>query len=297
MPIVRYTRCDRSDYLHSEQVVEFSESPFPEPTEAYFTNNIRITLPEGYLVCGHEKACPGYQLTMRAHGLYFHWCRSGKGTYNGIPFQKNDVFIVHRGSPKVMIADEEDPWEFFWCVWKGDIANIATAKFNNLDDNTVYVLENNPDLSALFQFFIYQPHRERRMQKVANSFVELLLSDCHMIPKDATNKFTASHSKIITEIQRYINQNFADITVEKLAQHFHYNRKYITRIFHEYTGVTLCDYIREAKLRCAETYLISSNMSVEEIAFRSSYSNYSTFIKAFKKKNGVTPSEFIKLFR
>ena len=297
MSIIRYIYCDRVDYKQNPlSMIQFSQSPFPLPNCQYFTSNIRITLPGGYFVCGHERAYPGYKIDTQSNDLYFHWCISGKGTYNGIPFSKNDVFIVHQGNRKTMVADPEDPWEICWCVWKGEIADIASSKFNHYEDTCIYSLENNPDLFPLFSYLIYQPHRERRILKIVNGFVDLMLSDCHMMKKNTNEKSSASSHRVILEIQNYINDHFRDTNVEQIARHFHYNRKYITRIFHEYTGMTLCDYIRDTKLRCAESYLITSSLPVEEIAFLSGYSNYSTFIKAFKKKNGITPTEFMKLF-
>jgi len=295
MPIIRYSHCDRSDYIAADdQEIEFSDNPFVDMGAKYFTDYTRIVLPDGFFVCGHEKACPGYRINMPTSGSYFHWCADGKGTYNGMPFKKNDVFVVYKGTQKNMIADSDDPWEIYWCVWKGGMAEAAAARLSNYNDRTIYSLENGIDLSSLFNFLIYQPHREQRIAKVVNGFVDILLSDCRIVQKNTRGHVKDTRAKTIADIQSYINSNFIDTSVEKIADAFHYNRKYITRIFHEYTGVTMCDYITEVKLQRAEVLLTTTQLSIEEIAFHSGYSSYSSFIKAFKRKNGITPSEFIK---
>lgn len=297
MSIIRYTHLEYENGIPaSKSKIKFSEAPFDKTLEGQYTDNIRITLSNGFFVCGHEHAYPNYSLNQRSNGTYLHWCANGKGTYNGMPFKKNDVFVVHRDTQKIMVADKDEPWEIYWCVWKGEISNTAAAKLNNYKDNTIYRLENDIDLSELFNFLIYQPHRERRIPKIVNGFADILLSDCHIIQKSPHSPVKDARAKIIMDIQSYINSNYLDTSVEKIAEHFHYNRKYITRIFHEYTGMTLCDFIREAKLHQAELYLLSTSVSVEEVAFKSGYSNYSSFIKAFKKKNGITPTEFKELY-
>lgn len=84
--------------------------------------------------------------------------------------------------------------------------------------------------------------------------------------------------------------------MEEIAQLFHYNRRYLSSVFHEKTGGTIQDAIQDARLRCAEAYLLEAKMSVEESALQSGYSNYSAFIKAFKKKYSMTPTEFIRFY-
>ena len=295
MSIIRYTRAEHANGMVTTQK-EFSETPFPESVSDCFTDSIHITLPDGFFMCSHERAVPGYRVNSKTNGTYFHWCVNGKGTYNGIPFKKNDVFVVYRGTQKTMISDVNEPWEIYLCVWKGSIADTAAAKLSNYGDNTVYSLENSPDLSSLFDYLVYQPHRERRISKVINAFTDVLISDCHIVQKKPHSHIKDARAKTIVEIQNYINANYLDTSVEKIAARFHYNRKYITRIFHEYTGMTMCEYIREAKLRAAERYLLTTSLSIEEVAFHAGYSNYSSFIKAFKKKNGITPTEFSSLY-
>lgn len=297
MSIIRYTHIEYGNGIPaSKSKIKFSETPFVRLTNGQYTDNIRITLSNGFFVCGHEHAYPNYSINQRSNGTYFHWCANGKGTYNGMPFKKNDVFVVHRDTQKTMVADENEPWELYWCVWKGEISDTAAAKLNNYEDNMIYRLENDINLTEFFNFLIYQPHRERRIQKTVNGFSDILFSDCHIIQKSPHGPIKDGRAKTVIEIQKYINANYLDISVEKVADHFHYNRKYITRVFHEYTGMTMCDCIREAKLHAAELYLLTAGGSVEEVAFKAGYSNYSSFIKAFKKKNGITPTEFKELY-
>ncbi len=57
-------------------------------------------------------------------------------------------------------------------------------------------------------------------------------------------------------------------------------------------GVTYKDIKNELRREVAEYYLRERTLSIEEIAFRSGFSEASAFIHAFKRWNGVTPHAY-----
>lgn len=299
MPLVRYVRfqfnADGSN-RPSKQTIQTSDYAFSELQNEKFTDNIRVTLSNGYFVCGHEKASPGYTLNTNAPGLYFHYVADGKGTYNGLPFEKQDIFVIRPHARKKMIADHDQPWEIFWCVWKGEVAKVMASKLAAYEDNRFYRLDANIQLQGLFRYLIYNNHREKKIEKLVNSFAEMLLADCRLVEREDQGRQSASHAEVIREMQSYIDRHFQTVTVEGVAQMFHYNRRYLSSLFRRQVGSTIQDWIQEAKLRHAEACLLGDRMSMEEVAISSGYSNYSAFIKAFKKKYGMTPSEFVRFY-
>lgn len=299
MPLVRYVRNQFDGWEHghaSAQTIQTSASAFPELQDQPFTDNIRVTLSNGYFVCGHEKASPGYTLNTNAPGLYFHYVASGKGTYNDLPFQKQDVFVIRPHARKKMVADTQEPWELFWCVWKGEVAKVMANKLTAYEDNRFYRLDETIRLGELFRYLIYQNHREQKIEKLVGSFAEMLLADCRLVDREGVRQKQTPHTGIIRDMQSYICENFQTVTVEQLAQRYHYNRRYLSSVFREETGSTIQDFIQDTKLRHTEVCLLGEKLSIEEIALRSGYANYSAFIKAFKKKYCMTPSEFVRFY-
>jgi len=51
-------------------------------------------------------------------------------------------------------------------------------------------------------------------------------------------------------------------------------------------------YLRELRMQRAQHLLASTFLSVKEIAFVSGINDVSTFVRTFKRRYGVTPSEF-----
>ena len=87
------------------------------------------------------------------------------------------------------------------------------------------------------------------------------------------------------------------ITVSELAQTLHLNRKYLSRIFSDATGITPQQYLIDTKLNCSEFYLIETDYSMEQIAAFCGYASYSSFIQAFQKKFGMSPRKYKEIYR
>ncbi len=97
------------------------------------------------------------------------------------------------------------------------------------------------------------------------------------------------------EIMRYINDNIGDNTLLKsavIAERFGISERYMSDYFKRHSGTTLSEYINKVKIRLSETYLLHSNMSLKEIAYRLNFADSSHLSKCFKRHYGVTIKEF-----
>ncbi len=88
----------------------------------------------------------------------------------------------------------------------------------------------------------------------------------------------------------YISDHWNDITLQKLANEFHYSPAYISRILLRSTGMNFSDYVRHFRLERAEYLLTHTQLSIDQIAELMGYSQRSSFEKEFKKFSGRTPS-------
>ncbi|MBQ7346408.1 MAG: helix-turn-helix domain-containing protein [Clostridia bacterium] len=295
MPTIRYifAEFDRDGKLLQKGTCY---EPPTEIHDRFFSLTSRFAFPNSYFICGHEKAPPKFFINTGPSGLKFHYAVRGKGTYNDHPFGDRSIFITRPNYGKILVADRDEPWEMFWCVWQGELAKSILNKLTRYEDNKVYCSDENIQLQELFRYIIYNPHHEKKLEKTILAFSEMLLAECRTVNSNNTKLQETQHVQTIKEIQAFINQNFRSTSVEEIAQVFHYNRRYLSSVFHQQTGGTIQDCIQDAKLRCAENYLLEKQVSMEEIALGSGYSNYSAFIKAFKKKYNMTPSDFVQFY-
>ncbi len=92
----------------------------------------------------------------------------------------------------------------------------------------------------------------------------------------------------------YINDQYKTITLEKLAEHFNYSVEHCSRLIRQVTGQTFTSFLRNIRLRRAETLLLTTSSSIDEISYLVGYENSSTLISLFKKKFGMTPGQYRK---
>ena len=101
----------------------------------------------------------------------------------------------------------------------------------------------------------------------------------------------------ITAITRYLREHLAeDVSLNVLAEQFHLNPQYISQLFKSEIGVGFLAYLTNIRMEKAKKLLLSSSLSVADVAERSGYADYRVFTKAFKKAEGVTPSQYRRDF-
>lgn len=97
---------------------------------------------------------------------------------------------------------------------------------------------------------------------------------------------------LFEEIDTYIKQHYATITIQELTEVFHFQKDYFNRLIKSKTGLTYSAYVQDIRLAKAEHLLLNTEMSIEEIAENIGYQNRGFFYRIFEKRNGVTPAEY-----
>jgi len=70
------------------------------------------------------------------------------------------------------------------------------------------------------------------------------------------------------------------------------SRAQIYRKFKLFTDTTLHDYMRSYRLKKAKELLLTTELNVSEVAYRTGFKNNSHFSRIFSAEFGNTPSEF-----
>ncbi len=91
----------------------------------------------------------------------------------------------------------------------------------------------------------------------------------------------------------YIDRNIKDgISLDQAAEYANMSSYYFSRIFKKITGVNFITYVTDCKIEVAREMLVDTDMPVISIAYELSYSEANYFSKAFKRKVGMTPTEY-----
>lgn len=104
------------------------------------------------------------------------------------------------------------------------------------------------------------------------------------------------HKKFLQTVLNIINSNITneDLSIQFIADKLGMGSRSLYRKMEEIGENSLASLIKECRLHTATDLLIKSKMTIDEIIYKSGFSNKVTFFKAFNKKYGCTPKEFRK---
>lgn len=101
----------------------------------------------------------------------------------------------------------------------------------------------------------------------------------------------------IQAIARYLQEHLAeDVSLSVLAEEFHMSAQYISQLFKSEIGVNFLAYLTNIRMERAKNLLLSTPLSIAEVSEQAGYGDYRVFTKAFKKSEGITPSQYRRDF-
>ena len=99
-------------------------------------------------------------------------------------------------------------------------------------------------------------------------------------------------------IFRFLDENFAqDISLQTLVDMSGYSYDYFRHIFREAVGISPKNYILEKRITYARKLLIEKKLPMSEIAQLCGFSSASQFNVIFKKRMGISPLQYKKLYK
>ena len=102
------------------------------------------------------------------------------------------------------------------------------------------------------------------------------------------------HSQVnrVERIKRYIQRNHSNVSLDSIANELCLSTKYVSRMFNEQNNSSFRDYKIKIKMDMAKSLLANSTFTVNEIAEKLGYLNPESFMRIFKRKTHLTPSQY-----
>ena len=82
--------------------------------------------------------------------------------------------------------------------------------------------------------------------------------------------------------------------IEEVCRIFGINKNKLQVIFRRYSGLSYHDFIKQARVERAQSYLAFTGLKLSEIAFRLGFSTEQHFYRFFKRETGEAPADFRK---
>lgn len=96
------------------------------------------------------------------------------------------------------------------------------------------------------------------------------------------------------EISGFIRNHLRNISIRMLSDEFHFQDDYFNRLLKSHTGLTYTEFVQSLRLEKAESLLLSTDLSIDEIAREIGYHNKGYFYKIFTERHRITPAQFRK---
>ncbi len=107
--------------------------------------------------------------------------------------------------------------------------------------------------------------------------------------------YVLKREKKIEEVKKYISNNISgDLSLFKVANQFHYNPNYFSRLFKEETGMNFVNYLNLKRIEIAKDMFVNSDTPAYKICETLGFKDYRYFATVFKKYTKTSPNQFAK---
>ena len=195
--------------------------------------------------------------------------------------RRNSFFYIRQFSTVSGYKTSDMPCEFYTVSFNATKIDIPDRTEIPLNGNNIFIEELAKRLYDA----------RSRIGQEENQCEILFLSLLHEV-----KRFLSAGSStfpLMEQTMNYINNNINNpITVDSICDHLGYNRDYISKQFLRCYGISIKKYIDRKKISAAKHLLISSKMSLEEIAAAIGFENAQQFYKFFNYHENISPTQF-----
>lgn len=226
---------------------------------------------------------------------------SGEGalSYEGKRYslRAGDVVFLDCGRP-YSHSTEAALWSLRWCHFYGASLPAVYAKYRERGGLPV-IRPANPDgyrtlLTEIYELADSSDYiRDMRINEKLNALLTLLMeSSWHRESQTGAPKRME-----VCRVKAYLDEHYREkLSLESVADHFFINKYYLARLFREQYGVTLGAYLQQVRITHAKRMLRFTDRTIEQIGLECGFAELHYFSRVFKKLEGVSPSQFRRLW-
>lgn len=310
--------CEMKDYVHEHRILIFDYPDIHHPeliTERDFYTDLSISHSSNVNVVRHLRYTPVF---WHSHSFFtvLYVLKGSCGHKVGnldLPLNEGDIFFL---PPYVKQTIEvfDDSIILNLHIRKDTFSDVFfnTLRYDNIlsDFFMSCLYSKKPVRGMLFhtaedleiQNLFLELYKEKNIDDlyswwllnnmVAQLFAKILRGYAKEV--QFINSAAGSTKNKTLQILSYIHDHYRSITLQELADHFHYSVPHCSKLIREETETGFTAFVRQIKMQHAADLLKSTRYTIAEITDMVGYENQETLIRVFKKTYGMTPSEYRK---
>ncbi len=145
-------------------------------------------------------------------------------------------------------------------------------------------------------FFNYTAQISKLMELTGNELIEWAYQKFIYITGFVKPQISIDYSnKIVQATKDYLETHYSEeISLENVAEQVNISPQYFSKLIKKNTGFNFIDWLSMLRVKKAKELLSNSNYTVKEVCFMVGYKDPNYFSRIFKKRIGITPSEYVK---
>lgn len=153
----------------------------------------------------------------------------------------------------------------------------------------------DPDeLEASVRRAMRQIETERKLEELATARPQPEQTETEEEAEDAPEESENSQTALVmAHVRRYLEDNYMfDLSLDSVGEILHISPAYLSAQFKKYQKMNFLDCLTELRINAAKELLADPFRSSAEVASMVGYEDASYFARAFKKRTGMTPTQY-----
>lgn len=153
----------------------------------------------------------------------------------------------------------------------------------------------DPDeLEASVRRAMRQIETERKLEELAAARPQPEQTETEEEAEDAPEESENSQTALVmAHVRRYLEDNYMfDLSLDSVGEILHISPAYLSAQFKKYQKMNFLDCLTELRINAAKELLSDPFRSSAEVASMVGYEDASYFARAFKKRTGMTPTQY-----
>jgi two-component system response regulator YesN len=231
--------------------------------------------------------------------MYLH--KEGIANYIECKNQSEDNRLDYLETEKHLLEavrlKKTESYDYLGIIMEGLKPLCNDAKRNKIIEililtNHAMQLDNRMDLKQID----YSEYIRQIMELEGNELIEFAFRCFIYITSYVKPQTTIDYTNHIVKATReYLESHYTDdISLEDMAAQVNISPQYFSKLIKKTTGFNFIDWLSMLRVKRAKELLTNSNLTVKEVCFMVGYKDPNYFSRIFKKRIGITPSEYVK---